>query len=283
MASRALLVGGGLVAAGLAFAYVRKIGPFAPPETQIDPGTKITGGEGLSPEDLKALGAPPPAAPTSSEGGDLYQVGIRDYFKRVWKAGGGGVPYNVPVATIVGGFDTQKVSGGNVSATTASAFRLANMKDKTVTGAGVKIGTGVARGFMVNQFQAAIYLPDAGRLWGLVQAQRILPASQRTPQNNGVRDVDGFVTAGADQNIDAEGTLYGLGAVYAWDPIAGEWVPPSQLVLTGSAARYIKRGGGVYLEDGLPVYGYADVAGKRLRQIDLISRADSSRKKATPV
>jgi hypothetical protein len=111
--NKVLVYGGGLVAAGVAFAYVRKIGPFAPEETQIDPSKKITGGEGLRAEDTDALGLAPGAAPTLSEGGDLYRVAINDYFKLVWRPRGVGVPYNLSLALPEGGYGKDSVTQGN--------------------------------------------------------------------------------------------------------------------------------------------------------------------------
>lgn len=279
--NKVLVYGGGIVAAGLVVAYVRKLGPFAPEETQIDPSKKITGGAGLTDADTGALGLAPGAAPTSSEGGDLYRVAIADYFKRVWRPRGVGVPYNLSLALPEGGFGKDSVTQGTNSARIASAFRLENMNGKTETGAGYKVSTGTGRGFAVNQYQVAVYLPDAWRVFGLVRAVRRVktPAGAST-----FREVDGFVTAAANQNIDDSDTVYGLGQIYAWDPVASEWVPPEQIELQANPARAILRGGRMQLSDGgALLVGYRDVAGKRIYGDDLVALANNGRTKAKPV
>lgn len=295
--NRAIIYGGGIVAAGLAFAYIRKIGPFAPDETKIDPGTKITGGAGLSPEDLAALGAPPPAAPSSGEGGDLYRVGVVDYFKRSWRPGGAGVRADLPVALVEGGRGTDNVSDGSTSSKTASASLASNYAGAAKNANGDKLRYGQARGFVVNEFQGAIFAPDAGRLWGLVQGYVETGAGK-------TRDVDVFVTAGAQQSIDAAGAVYGIGQVYAWDSVAGAFVEPGKLRFRGNAARQIYRNGKPWLStnnsspEGVVqvsvasvegsgnfynTFGYRDAPGKRLGENQLIRLANESRTKAIPV
>jgi hypothetical protein len=279
--NKILVYGGGIVAAGVVYAYVAKIGPFAPPETGIDPNKKITGGEGLSAQDTNALGLAPGAAPTSSEGGDLYRVAIDDYFKRVWRPRGVGVPYNLSLALPEGGFGKDSVTQGTNSARIASAFRLENMNGQTVTGTGYKISTGTGRGFFVNQYQVAVYLPDAWRVFGLVRAVRRVktPAGAST-----FREVDGFVTAAANQGIDDKDAVYGLGQIYAWDPVANEWVPPEQIELQANPSRAILRGGRMKLNDaGELLVGYRDIAGKRIYSGDLLELANNGRVKAKPV
>jgi hypothetical protein len=279
--NKVLVYGGGIVAAGVVFAYVQKIGPFAPPETGIDPTKKLTGGEGLSAQDTNALGLAPGAAPTSSEGGDLYRVAIDDYFKRVWRPRGVGVPYNLSLALPEGGFGKDSVTQGTNSARIASAFRLENMNGQTVTGTGYKISTGTGRGFFVNQYQVAVYLPDAWRVFGLVRAVRRVktPAGAST-----FREVDGFVTAAANQGIDDKDAVYGLGQIYAWDPVANEWVPPEQIELQANPSRAILRGGRMKLNDaGELLVGYRDIAGKRIYSGDLLELANNGRVKAKPV
>jgi hypothetical protein len=304
--NRALLVGGGLVAAGVAFAYVRKIGPFAPPETQIDPNQKIVGGEGLSPEDLKALGAPPPAPPSSGEGGDLYRIGIADYIKRAWTPGGAGVRSSLPVALVKGDRGVTNVTGGGILAKTSSASLLSNYAGATENAAGWKLQASTARGFKLNEYQAAIYAPDAGRLWGLVEGYVDTPS--------GTRIVDVFVTGHANQPIDAVGSVYGAGLVFAWDNVVGAWVEPSKLKFRGNPARQIYRDGKPWIQTAtvsewdrvkdfigsgvqfkrvggssrfeaveVNVFGYRDVEGERIREDQLIRLANESRTKAKPV
>jgi hypothetical protein len=297
--NKVLIYGGGIVAAGLVVAYVKKLGPFAPEETQIDPSQKITGGAGLTPEDLVALGAPPPAPPTSGEGGDIYRLGINDYMKRSWRPGGAGVRSDLAVALVEGGRGVDNVSAGSTNSKTASASLASNYAGAAKNGNGEKIRYSAARGFTVNEFQAAVYAPDAGRLWGLVQGY-VETSDDKT------RDVDVFVTAGAAQSIDANGAVYGLGQVYAWDPVANAWVDPGKLRFKGNAARQIYRNGSPWLEtnnsseEGLVaernpigkgrstqpvyrVYGYKDAEGKRLGENQLVRLANESRTKAKPV
>jgi hypothetical protein len=279
--NKILVYGGGIVAAGVVYAYVAKIGPFAPKETGIDPTKKLTGGEGLSAEDTNALGLAPGAAPTSSKGGDLYRVAIDDYFKRVWRPRGVGVPYNLSLALPEGEYGKDSVTQGTNSARIASAFRLENMNGQTVTGTGYKISTGTGRGFAVNQYQVAVYLPDTWRVFGLVRAVRrvLTPAGAST-----FREVDGFVTAAANQGIDDKDAVYGLGQIYAWDPVANEWVPPEKIELQANPARAILRGGRMKLNDaGELLVGYRDVAGKRIYSGDLLELANNGRVKAKPV
>jgi hypothetical protein len=292
--NKVLVYGGGLVAAGVAFAYVRKIGPFAPEETQIDPSKKITGGAGLTPEDLKALGAPPPAPGSTGEGGDTYRVGVTDYMKRSWRPNGAGVRSDLAVALVEGGRGVDNVSAGSTSSKTASASLASNYGGAAKNGNGEKLRYTAARGFTINEFQAAIFAPDAGRLWGLVQGYVETGAGK-------TRDVDVFVTAGAMQSIDPAGAVYGLGQVYAWDPVASAWVEPGKLRFKGNAARQIYRDGkpwlawnnssseglaaGVndYNESTYRVFGYRDVEGKRLGENQLVRLANESRTKAKPV
>jgi hypothetical protein len=298
MASRALLIGGGLVAGGLAFAYVRKIGPFAPPETQIDPNQKIVGGEGLTEEDRKALGLPPSAPPSSGEGGDLYRIEIADYIKRAWTPGGAGVRSNLPVALVKGDRGVTNVTGGGILAKTSSASLLSNYAGATQNSDGWKLQASTGRGFKLNEYQAAIYAPDAGRLWGLVEGYVDTP--------NGTRTVDVFVTAHANQPIDAVGSVYGAGLVFAWDNVVGAWVEPAKLKFRGNPARQIRRNGKPWLasntsdEYGLVaertnigkgastkplyrVFGFNDAEGERLGENQLVRLADESRTKAKPV
>lgn len=293
--NKVLVYGGGIVAAGLVVAYVRKIGPFAPEETQIDPSKKITGGAGLSAEDLTALGAPPPAPVSTGEGGDTYRVGVTDYMKRSWRPGGAGVRSDLAVALVEGGRGVDNVSAGSTSSKTASASLASNYGGAAKNGNGEKLRYTAARGFTINEFQAAIFAPDAGRLWGLVQGYVETGAGK-------TRDVDVFVTAGATQSIDPNGAVYGLGQVYAWDPVASAWVDPGKLRFKGNPARQIYRNGSPWLttnsssEEGvvverqseykIPVYrtfGYRDVEGKRLGENQLIRLANESRTKAKPV
>lgn len=293
--NKVLIYGGGIVAAGLVVAYVRKLGPFAPEETQIDPNKKITGGAGLTPDDLVALGAPPPAPPTSGEGGDVYRIGINDYMKRSWRPGGAGVRSDLAVALVEGGRGVDNVSAGSTSSKTASASLASNYAGAAKNGNGEKLRYTAARGFTVNEFQAAVYAPDAGRLWGLVQGY-VETSGGKT------RDVDVFVTAGATQSIDAAGAVYGLGQVYAWDSVAGAWVDPGKLRFKGNPARQIYRNGSPWLawnnssdEDVVAerdsstyaplyrVFGYRDVEGKRLGENQLVRLANESRTKAKPV
>jgi hypothetical protein len=282
----ALAAGG----AGLAYAYANKLGPFAAPETGIDPGKALTGTEGLSLEDVRALGIGPGGAPSTGEGGELYRRGVADYMTRTWRRGGASVPYSLAIAKIQGQLGVANV-GGSQSAATSSAFYLGNLGGKLKTGTGTAILPGIARGFMVNQYQAAVYLPDAGRLFGLVQLRRKLKDGTQ-------RDVDGFVAAGSWQNIDNNGTLFGLGELYAWDPIASEWVAGSELLFRGSLSKLIKQSDGRYLTavgsptrygpdspNGDPwqsyVYGYSDQRGRRIRGSDLENKARGARKVVT--
>jgi hypothetical protein len=284
-----LLVFGGLAAAGgLVYAYANKLGPFAAPETGIDPGKALTGTEGLSLEDVRALGIGPGGAPSTGEGGELYRRGVADYMTRTWRRGGASVPYSLAVAKIQGALGVTNV-GGSQSAATSSAFALGNLQGKLKTGTGTAIVPGVARGFMVNQYQAAVYLPDAGRAWGLVQLFRRL-------KDGTARQIDGFVTAGSWQNIDSNGTLFGLGELYAWDPIASEWVTSSEVLFRGLESRLLKKNG-AYLTAGgyvngapgsrnaypwkLYVYGYADQKNKRISAGDLAQVVNGSRKVVT--
>jgi len=284
-----LLVFGGLAAAGgLAYAYANKLGPFAAPETGIDPGKALTGTEGLSLEDVRALGIGPGGSPSTGEGGELYRRGVADYMKRTWRKGGASVPYSLAVAKIQGALGVTNV-GGSQSAATSSAFALGNLQGKLKTGTGTGILPGVARGFLVNQYQAAVFLPDAGRAWGLVQLYRRL-------KDGSARQIDGFVTAGSWQNIDSNGTLFGLGELYAWDPIASQWVTSSEVLFRGAESRLIKKNGafltvGGYV-NGAPgsrnaypwksyVYGYADQKNKRISAGDLAQVVNGSRKVVT--
>lgn len=292
--NKVLIYGGGIVAAGLVVAYVKKIGPFAPGETQIDPNKKITGGAGLTPDDLVALGAPPPAPPTSGEGGDVYRIGINDYMQRSWRPNGAGVRSDLAVALVEGGRGVDNVSAGSTSSKTASASLASNYAGAAKNGNGEKLRYTAARGFTINEFQAAIFAPDAGRLWGLVQGYIETGAGK-------TRDVDVFVTAGATQSIDPNGAVYGLGQVYAWDPVANAWVDPGKLRFKGNPARQIYRNGSPWLawnnssdegvaagrndynENTYRVFGYRDVEGKRLGENQLIRLANESRTKAKPV
>ncbi|NBW38600.1 MAG: hypothetical protein EBR30_26985 [Cytophagia bacterium] len=286
MASRALLVGGGLVAAGVAFAWVRKIGPFAPPETQIDPSQKITG-SGLTSADadaLKAAGAPDYIAPTQTEGLDAYQAAARKYMRDVWRPGGVGVPYNVATATPEGNrgrkFMGRANKGDLVRDTGASAFPLSNMGGKTETPWG-KTGTSTARGFMVNQYQAAVYSFDAWRIWGALTAGRFV---KKTDGSTGWRWLDVFVTPGASQAIDPEGLIYGLGEVYVWDPVENRWlddspVPAEQKPRGGSGRPEFQPFPSRYTgdTDGLPRYGYSKTYGENRTIEDLARMAKESR------
>jgi hypothetical protein len=199
----------------------------------------------------------------------------------VWRPRGVGVPYNLSLALPEGGFGKDSVTQGTNSARIASAFRLENMNGQTVTGTGYKISTGTGRGFFVNQYQVAVYLPDAWRVFGLVRAVRRVktPAGAST-----FREVDGFVTAAANQGIDDKDAVYGLGQIYAWDPVANEWVPPEQIELQANPSRAILRGGRMKLNDaGELLVGYRDIAGKRIYSGDLLELANNGRVKAKPV
>lgn len=284
-----LLVLGGIAAAGgIAYAYANRLGPFAAPETGIDPASKLTGTEGLSLDDVRALGIGPGVAPSTGEGGELFRRGVADYMGRTWRRSGAGVPYSLSVAKIQGDLGVTNVAGSQ-SAATSSAFPLGNLGGKLKTGTGTAILPGIARGFMANQYQAAVYLPDAGRAWGLVQLYRRL-------KDGSARQIDGFVTAGSWQNIDATGTLFGLGELYAWDPVAGEWVAGPEVLYRGQDSRLLRKGGayltvGGWVNNspngrnaypwGAYVYGYADQKGKRISAKDLAQVANGSRKVVT--
>lgn len=288
-----LLVFGGLAAAGgLVYAYTNKLGPFSAPETGIDPGQKLTGTEGLSLEDVRALGIGPGGAPSTGEGGELFRRGVADYMSRTWRKGGAGVPYSLSIAKIQGNLGVTNV-GGSQSASTSSAFALDNLQGKLKTGTGTAIFPGIARGFLVNQYQAAVYLPDAGRAWGLVQLFRRL-------KDGSARQIDGFVTAGSWQNIDATGTLFGLGEFYAWDPVTSEWVPGPEVLYRGQESRILKDGndyllsatkGGLGRTGNRPgtggaswndyVYGYENKRGRRITAGDLARVVNGSRKVVT--
>ena len=286
-----ILVFGGLAAAGgLAYAYANKLGPFAAPETGIDPGQKLTGTEGLSLEDVRALGIGPGGAPSTGEGGELFRRGVADYMSRTWRKGGAGVPYSLSVAKIQGDLGVKNVYGSQ-SASTSSAFALGNLQGNLKTGTGTGILPGIARGFMVNQYQAAVYLPDAGRLFGLVQLYRLVDGVER--------ELDGFVTAGSWQNIDAAGTLFGLGELYAWDPVASVWVAGKDVRYRGAYSRLLTRNGAYRAvtdngfwtypptskKNGLPwdlyIFGYEDKSKRRINGKDLRRVAAGARKVVT--
>lgn len=291
--NKVLVYGGGIVAAGVVYAYVKKIGPFAPEETQIDPSKKITG-SGLSSSDadaLKAAGAPENIAPTQTEGLDAYQIAARKYMKEVWRPGGVNVPYNIAVATPEGNrgrkFMGRKNYGDKIRDVAGSAFPLSNMGGKTETPWG-KTGTSTARGFMVNQYQAAIYSFDAWRLWGAVTAGRFY---KKTDGDTGWRWLDVFVTPGANQEIDPEGLIFGLGAYYIWDPVENRWLnndplPAAQRPNPGSGdgRPELEAFGSRYVgdTDGWPRYGYSKAFGENRTEEDLTKIARESRELQKP-
>lgn len=293
-----ILAAGAAAAAGVLW-YMRseKLGPWSPGESGLDEALDFAG-SGLSAEDLKLIGARFGRPSETDTQRNVYAQGIRSYMS-TWPAQGVGASKSIAVGLVYGGRGAANVDCGTVEERTQSAVPWYQLKEtdpataaasmpselhRTADGRRYKVT--LARGFQLDALQFAVYAPDAGRLWALVQGYRLI---RRTPTPFDLRPavfrkVDVFVTPSAKQPINASGTLAGAGLVFAWDPEEKRWLQPSEWVIYPSPAARIQdrsRPAGLTPEAGSELYGI-DQQCKRTTGRSVQLRASQSRSKAVP-
>ena len=282
-----IIVAAGAAAAAGVLWYMKanQLGLWSPGESNLDE-LAVTGGASsrLSDADRDLLGLGPRLLPSKAADTGAYRSGIAAYMSS-WNFRGAGVPADKAAAIPIGGYGVDNVSCGPAASKTASGEPYAGIRDPAGSGAGtpgeVTIPGGgkflirPVRGFQLNPDELAIYAPDAGRLWGLVEGV--------TPQ--GTR-VDVFVTPHGRQRIGRNQAILGSGLVFAWHPGLKRWLRPDEWRPTGLPSRQISdfgsRAGGQNMQDEYDVYGYSDRSCKRIKLGNLKYYARTSRTKAVP-
>lgn len=290
--NRNLLIAGGVAVIGAgALLYMKRngLGPWSPGESNLDETAAAGGGftsSQLSDADRNLLGLGPKLEPSKAADTGKYASGIAAYMSS-WRARGAGVPADKAAGILEGGRGVDNVSCDTDLAKTSTGVPYAGLVDATsaassspgsiTTPDGRKYLVRPVRGFQLNPDELAIYAPDAGRLWGLVEGV--------TAQ--GTR-VDLFVTPHGRQKIGRTGAVLGSGLVFAWDPGRKRWLRPDEWSFTGLPSRQINSYGtdnsrttlGVTSDND--VYGYRDVSCKRIKLGNLKYLARTSRTKAIP-
>lgn len=290
--NRNLLIAGGVAAiAGGALLYMKRngLGPWSPGESNLDELAAAGGGftsSQLSDADRSLLGLGPKLQPSKAADTGKYASGIAAYMSS-WRARGAGVPADKAAAIPIGGYGVDNVSCGPDASKTVSGEPYAGLRDPAGAGMatpgeittpnGGKFLIRPVRGFQLNPDELAIYAPDAGRLWGLVEGVT----------DRGTR-VDLFVTPHARQKIGRTGAVLGSGLVFAWHPALKRWLKPDEWRPTGLPSRQISDVGSQNMgnhgitQDEFDIYGYSDRDCKRIKLGNLKYLARTSRTKSIP-
>jgi len=294
-----ILAAGAAAAAGvLWYMKANQLGPWSPGESGLDEALDFEG-SGLSSEDLKLIGAKFGGPSVKDDQRNVYASGIRSYMAS-WPAGGVAASKNIAVGLVYGGRGAANVDCGTVEERTQSAVPWYQLKETDPASAAAAVPSALhrtadgrrykitlARGFQLDALQFAVYAPDAGRIWSLVQGYRVI---RRTPTPLDLRPfvfrpVDVFVTPSRKQPINAAGTLSGAGLVFAWDSEEKRWLKPGEwLIYPSPAARIQDRSRANTLQGpqaGDELYGL-DQQCKRTTGASVQLRAGQSRTKAVP-
>lgn len=289
--NRQLLIAGGVAVIGAgALLYMKRngLGPWSPGESNLDEQAAAGGGftsSQLSDADRSLLGLGPKLAPSQAADTGKYASGIAAYMSS-WRARGAGVPADKAAGILEGGRGADNVSCDTDLAKTSTGVPYAGLVDATSSGSsspgsittpdGRKYLVRPVRGFQLNPDELAIYAPDAGRLWGLVEGVTA----------RGTR-VDLFVTPHGRQKIGRTGAVLGSGLVFAWHPGIKRWLRPDEWSFSALPSRQINSvgtdsGGRYGLTSDNDVYGYRDASCKRIKLGNLKYLARTSRTKAIP-
>ena len=288
--NRNLLIAGGVAAIGAgALLYMKRngLGWWSPGESGLDEAAAAGGGGfsagTLTPEDRRQLGLGPQINASTPAPTQTYAAGIAAYMS-AWNGRGAGVPADKAAAILEGGRGTDNVSCDTDLAKTSTGVPFSSVRDPASSATGTpdtvttpdgrRYKVRPVRGFALNGDELAIYAPDAGRLWGLVEGVTA----------NGTR-VDLFVTPHGRQKIDRGGNVLGSGLVFAWHPGQKRWLAPNEWSYTALPSRQISSAGssGTFgRTSDSDVYGYRDASCKRIQLGNLKFLARTSRTKSVP-